>query len=185
MKIIEFSGMPRCGKTTILDLLMHHSDGFIFYGEEFNLVPFDDESSYKYNLWYANYCVDRLKKFKNENIIYLLDRSILDRIAFGWAMVSFGKFTVEQNEKYQAILEPYVGKQDLTFVKNISPEQSLKNAVGYKKMITRDLEFLKHLNKAYGDLGKKYKNVYYIPEKLNIEGCLNYVIKILKEKKLF
>jgi len=184
MKIIEFSGMPRCGKTTVLNLLEHYSDDFVFYGEKFDLVPFKDESSYEYNLWYANYCIDRLKQFK-DNKIYLLDRSILDRIAFGWALTSFGKFTVKQNEKYQAVLEPYVCKQDLTFVRNISPELSLKNAIGYKKMITRDLVFLKHLNSAYANLERKYKNVYYIPENLDTENCLKYVIKILDTKNFY
>jgi len=45
------------------------------------------------------------------------------------------------------ILIPYVSYQDVTFIINISPEASLKNAISDKKTVTRDLEFLGLLNR--------------------------------------
>lgn len=184
MCIIEFAGMPRSGKTTIVKALCQRLNNANLYPERFDLVPYKKEDGFEYNFWYAKYCIKRLNKIVSHKGTHLFDRGIIDRIAFGNALASYGKFTKTQLEKYLVLLEPYIDYEDLVFIINISPEVSLINAKSGKKNITRDLEFLKYLHSSYSNLRTIYKNLFYLPPNLGSEELTEVAFKkIISIKK--
>lgn len=163
--IIEFAGMPRSGKTTIISLLSQKLNNSISHFERFDLIPFKINDSYNYNFWYAQYYVKELLKATNKKGLHLFDRGIIDRIAFGNALAKYHRWNKKQHQDYFSILKPYVNYHEIVFIRNIKPEDSLKRVkkIKNKVNITHDLNFLKVLHQSYQDLEGQYKKLIYLP----------------------
>ncbi len=185
MAIIEFAGIPRSGKTTTAQEIEKQIPGVIVYPERFDLVPNSlKEKPFEYNLWYAKFCIDRLKGARNRPGIHLFERGAVDRIAYGWANFYHGRFSSQQLKDYLALLEPFGQSHNQVFLFNVPPETSYERAVKSGKHITRDFRFLENLHRAYSEVPRKYPRVQEIPQKANISEVSEFVNRMIVESLL-
>jgi hypothetical protein len=181
--LVEISGLPRCGKTRTIEKILKQTNHFKHVREAFDKVPFLDPTSFKYNEWYANYCIEISNKLYKSNDSYFLERGILDRIAFSQALFNSGYISGEENNKLQDLLKPHSNKRDLTILFNTSVDESMKFIKRPKNHFSQKKEFVTFLNKAYFELKSDYENILLVPTFNNdLDKRTDYIIQELIEK---
>jgi deoxyadenosine/deoxycytidine kinase len=182
MVLIEFAGMPRAGKSTTTKLLSEHIPGLTIHPERFDLVPDDlKDNPFKYNMCYAQYCINQLTEARKTPGDHIFERGVLDRIAIGKANFYFGRFSEKEFNEYMEVLIPFISAYNLTIVFNIDANTSLSRAKT-PKGITSKLEFLIQLEKAYQELST-FPKVHFTPPDASLEKletfCKNKIEEVL------
>lgn len=183
MSIVEFAGIPRSGKTATVSSLKEHFPGFVIHPEMINIGRSKVEDPFEFNYLYAQYCVDRQRDPLDSQDVNLVERGILDRIAYGIACVNAGRIKSDQIPQYLAILEPLSGTNTLTFIFLVSPEISHSRVRVQKDNPVQYIGFLQALYAAYKNLDR-YKNIVFVPEGLSIEQQVAFVLSELQAKSL-
>jgi hypothetical protein len=184
MKIIEFLGMPRSGKSTILSSLDTELN-ITSHFERFDLIPkrYNDPSQYNYNRWYAKYCIKKIRDLnKADSCTHVIERSLLDRIAFGKALAKYGKFSDKQLESYLKFFEPYINQITLGFVFHITPHNSLRNIRSQKQHITREPLFLELLYNEYENLRSDFSNLIFLKDVSDLSETRNFIGNLIVER---
>lgn len=157
--LVEISGIPRSGKTTLVAAAF--PSGWIIHSEAFEKIPFSREEHDKHNLWYAEYVADVVNKSLNSDERHLIERGPFDRIAFSRALFEHNLVTQETVELHENLLMPLITQIDAILVCDISVEESLARDTP-STSITGDKIFLTILRNKYLELAKKLTNAYVL-----------------------
>ena len=96
---IEFSGMPKSGKTTIGDILSHSLKRSNITVKDYHgggrYSPIEKKNLPSLNLWLANSAIQYILETKEieykKDTIHLLDRGLFDRCVFTKALLKMKK----------------------------------------------------------------------------------------------
>ncbi|WP_330176583.1 hypothetical protein OG875_25640 [Streptomyces sp. NBC_01498] len=131
---IEFAGMPKSGKTTVMDVISHYLRREGLPVAEFHgggrYAPLGKSDLGRLNLYLAcdavRYCLSTHAEGSAPRI-HLLDRGLVDRMLFTRALLSMGKVSPAHAESIGRLVEiPDLRDEiDLCFVFTTSPRASL------------------------------------------------------------
>src|SRR3989344_5477179 len=152
--IIEFVGLPRAGKTTLID--NYFSDEFIIHREAFDLVPHSISEYHQYNLWYAKYVAAELKKALTDGKNHVFDRGVFDRFVFAQALFEDGKLTKDELDDQQKHLKELFSSVNEVVFCDVSVDDSI-NRDSTPNPMTGERKFLEKLRNNYLDLEKHTK----------------------------
>lgn len=143
---IEFAGMPKSGKSTILDIVSHLLRRSKFPTTEFHgggrYAPIGKQDLSALNIYLATDAVRHLLLVGNDGTppsIHLMDRGINDRRIFTHALHRLGKVDDSHRAAIESLLAlpTIASKVDLCFVFTVPSELSLARE-NKNKLITTD-----------------------------------------------
>lgn len=135
--VFEFAGMPKSGKTTLIDIVSHYlrrtgyaDDISDFHGGG-RYAPIKKNDINRLNLYLATESMRYLLCVKNPDRkpkIHLMDRGINDRIIFSEALCKEGRVSTENKDAIESILllDEFSNEVDCLFVVTTSVELSLE-----------------------------------------------------------
>lgn len=191
----EFAGMPKSGKTTIADTVIHFlkREGYKIkdYHGGGRYSPIDKSSLVDLNLYLAckaiNFIVTSANSEKVENKIYILDRGIFDRCVFTKALLKMGKIDLEQYTRITNFLGiPFIAnKIDAVFLTITTPELSIereyKNKIVQKQGRVMNTDFLKLLRESSLEEFETRKSIFKNMRLINTEELNNMVVDSSKQ----
>jgi thymidylate kinase len=139
--IIEFAGMPKSGKTTVLDITAHYLRRQKLPVAEFHgggrYAPVGKSDLPELNVYLACEAIRYVlaaDQLYREPRIHLMDRGIIDRMIFTLALNSIGRLSDEQRDCTLGVLglPEVVSKVDKTLVFVTDPQLSLSREVHNK-----------------------------------------------------
>lgn len=153
MKVIEFLGMPRAGKTTAVEIVesVMKREGrkvrTVYEGAR--VCPLDKSDRYNYHSWSFHNTVNRILEARLDNYDFILvDRGVLDHMAFLQAIKPSCTREIEPAfEYYKGFLE----LQDEELFFTVSPEEAIRREAKSKPFVGRvfNTDFLSRLGNAY------------------------------------
>jgi len=186
MRVIEFLGMPRSGKTTAIEV----AEGYlkregvkvrVIY-EGARVSPLDKSDRYNYHSWSFHNTVNRILEARLDNYDFILvDRGVLDHAAFLKAIkpLCAGK-------DLQPALEYYLGflnLQDRELFFDVSPEESIRREQKNKPFVGRvfNLPFLQGLSESYDSVVSYAESCGRDIHRINGNGKLKSNLEIVLE----
>lgn len=134
--VFEFSGMPKSGKTTALDIVSHYLRRRGVPIDEYHgggrYCPIGKDDLAGLNLYLAAQCIQRLASIGHPTgspyRIYLLDRGPVDRLIFTAALGSLDRLSLSHQEAISSLLSirDLSNRVDLAFIFVTSPELSIE-----------------------------------------------------------
>lgn len=202
--VIEFCGMPKSGKTTVMDTVSHYfrrsgyKDRLMEFHGGGRYAPIHKSEIAKLNLYLATEAMRYLLCADNPdciNKIHLMDRGINDRMIFSDALKHQRKISEEESRiVYEMLSFPEISKRtDLCFVfitsAELSMERENKNKIVHGDGRVMNKELLNCLRKSALDYyenrlcGSAKKFVLIDTQKLdgNIIECAKIIIKEMEE----
>lgn len=180
MSLIEIAGFPRSGKTTIVKRVLEANPEFVLHPDLLEIVPpgyLETTDSETVNFWYAQYCVERQRRLLNgDSNVNIMERGILDRIAYGKASVMAGRMNPARFPEYLEMLTPLEHTNDQTILFLTSPETSFARIRSPKKSPTQYLEFLRILHQSYQELLTLHPEIIVIPSNISPEEQFSMVL---------
>ncbi len=184
--MIEFSGTPDAGKTTLLnslnDILNKNGYNTVFLGEASGktLPPHNLRGSLGYNEWVGqNACEGMLDTLQQNPDILLVDRGLLDFRFWNYFYENTGKATHEEVKALQA-KEPF---NDIRLV----PDLFVAVTVSVEEALKRNPSLLKKVDwvKEHNDLFEQFYDSYKGPKEqldttsLSKKGAVLHAIDII------
>lgn len=206
MKVIEFLGMPRAGKTTAVEIAESYFKKekakvrTVYEGAR--ICPLDKSERFNYNAWSFHNTVNRILEARLDNYDFILvDRGILDHISFLQAIEPLCKgYSMREIRETLNYYHQFLRLQDMEIYFKINPEEAIKREKKHKPFLGSvfDKDFLIRLFVAYENvykwadgtlvdraLGKK--GIYEIDGNndlnKNSEKILDLCQKLLKERR--
>lgn len=136
--IIEFSGLPRSGKSTQIDILRDYFErkgkSVIVIGEAAKKCPFDRRNRVEVACWMANNALNSIIEAKlgsKSNAIYLQDRGLFDSIAFFYLLNEEGYINGIEFKSYLDFfaVSRWFNYIDLIFYFDIQPSLTLSRDI--------------------------------------------------------
>lgn len=164
MKVVEFMGMPRAGKTTALEamesyLKMEGARVRVVY-EGARICPLDKSDRFNYNSWSFHNTINRILEARLDHYDFILiDRGVIDHMAFSQAICSrIQKDSLPNFSYYQQ----FVNLQDLEIFFYVNPDESIRRESKNKPFIGRvfNSDFLRILSQAYRETVGVMKDQY-------------------------
>ena len=180
-KFVEFSGTPKSGKSTCIDIVSH-----FFRRVGFNVLAPTEGASKRtpyylrtdlvaFNTWSASYALTHILEGLHHSDRYhlaILDRGLFDALAWFQMLETRGDFAPEDKQKVQDFIRIGHWREviDSVFLFTADPETSMERE-NRDKLIdepgsTMNTDFLNNLNKAYDEVRELYaadfKNFNYI-----------------------
>lgn len=166
--IVEFAGMPKSGKTTILDVVSHYMRRSGVQTTEYHgggrYAPLDKRDLPRLNLYLAceavKYCVST-HEADAVSRLHLLDRGLVDRLIFTRAMLHMSRVSAEHAAAIESFFRaPELEEQiDLCFVFITTPELSLqreeKNKLTKRTGRVMNTDFLSSLLVSARDMSQQ------------------------------
>lgn len=157
MKIIEFMGMPKAGKTTqieIVEKVLRDEKKLKVRAihEGARICPLDKEDRFHYNAWSFHNTANRILEARLCKYDYLLiDRGVYDHIAFTQALFDSGHITRSQYVAQTSYFHEFGALEDAVMMFKVSPEESMKRENKHQERRGRVMNsrFLMMLNSAY------------------------------------
>lgn len=192
MKVIEFLGMPKAGKTTAIDVaesyLKREGKRVRTVYEGARISPLDKEDRFMYNSWSFHNTINRVLEARLDNYDFILvDRGVLDHLAF-WKVIhpTCSKYNYQNVYDYFA---NFLELEDLGLLFMVQPQEAIKRERKNNLFLGRvfDINFLQKLYCAYQDTLKGVKG--WDKKLININGSnplkinLKRVVDIFKELK--
>ncbi len=154
MKVIEFFGMPRSGKTPAVEILESYFKErkarvrTVYEGAR--VCPLDKSDRFNYNAWSFHNTVNRILEARMDHYdIILVDRGILDHLAFSMAIGPQcpGKDMQTASGYYAQFRE----LQDLEILFTVDVEEAIKREARHKPFVGRVFQnqFLERLHESY------------------------------------
>ena len=189
MKVIEFMGMPRTGKSTQFQLVetvlryQEHKKVRCLY-EAVKACPLERDNRFIYNSWSFHHTVNKLMEARGGDTDFVLvERGVWDHIAFSSALYLNGKITEEQSAAQSKYCEQFGFLEDKVFVFMVDPETSVKREQKHHRLqgVVINMDFLSCLHKAYEKTIDGIKQNYQVidsakPFEENTEEILDYIL---------
>lgn len=196
MKVIEFMGMPKAGKTTAIEVaesyLKKNNKKVRVIFEGARISPLDKEPRFLYNSWSFHNTMNRILEARlNDYDFLLIDRGIYDHVAFSEANDIFCDKNKTQiaREYYKLFGE----LEDKIFLYMLSPEEVIYRERKNNPFLGRvfNKEFLGRLYDSYSDLYLEIlseRDIILFDGRKNLEENSNELIlnfdNLFKEKVL-
>ena len=168
---VEFSGTPKSGKSTCIDIVNH-----FFRRLKFKVLAPTEGASKRtpyylrdnlvaFNTWSASYALMHILEGvygSDKYHLAILDRGLFDALAWFELLTTQGKVTPEERDQIHNFLRiaEWYSKTDAVFLFHADPETSLKREIRDKLVddpgSTMNPEFLTELNGAYDQVRAKY-----------------------------
>ncbi|MFB6225833.1 MAG: hypothetical protein ABEJ02_00600 [Candidatus Paceibacteria bacterium] len=158
MKVIEFLGMPKNGKTTIWDKLKKklkregYEVGEIYEAAQVNCL--DKNDSFEYHTWNINTMLSELLERVDKKSYFdfvLLDRGIYDSLVFTRALHEAGKITKNQKRGTEKYLKQFLHLVDGAVLFHDNPGHSLSKDYDEEGRVINE-GFLYKLYRQYDEL---------------------------------
>ncbi len=157
MKVVEFMGMPKAGKTTAIEvaesyLKFKDKKVRIIY-EGARVSPLDKQDRFLYNSWSFHNTLNRVLEARLDHYDFILvDRGVYDHVAFTKAIEVFG------NKKNCNIARDYYktfgNLEDNILLYLLKPEDAVKREVKHNPFLGRVFkgDFLERLHSSYSEV---------------------------------
>ncbi|MBI5066273.1 deoxynucleoside kinase [Candidatus Woesearchaeota archaeon] len=172
--IIELTGLPRSGKSTIVKNAQL-SGSFVIHEEFFDENSYSRSDHNNYNLWYAEQLANRIKIALKDGNNHVFHRGAFDRIAFAQALFEMGFINKNTLEKQENLLNNLIQSTDKIILCDCSVDESLKRDRD-SQAITGNRQFLEILCTKYENLAKIHGAI-----KVNTNGDVNVAAKELRK----
>lgn len=200
--IHEILGMPNSGKSTTIKILSKKLKKFSFaveiLDEGTRHCPFDKgKNQFLYACWGLADIAKALTKsysFRKLNTIVLIDRGLLDRLAFTKAQIDFGYLNKNQGRAIMRLSEEICAYINSTSLHLCTAKKAMERegAQGRKdEGRIMNLPFLEILYQEYINFNQNFKNINSIivdSEKNSLEEgadlLLNHVLSLLKSRDI-
>lgn len=179
--LIEFTGLPRSGKSTQIDILRDYFTrkgmSVVVIGEAAKRCPFDKKNRIEVACWMANNALNSILEAQlggKSNTIYLQDRGLFDAIAFFYLL--YHEHFINESEfknllNYYAI-ERWFNYVDLAIYFDIQPNLAISRDVArhllyedYQSSLPEGLITSSHrlmmLRAAYAEFQADYSSLLY------------------------
>lgn len=191
MKVIEFFGMPRSGKTTQVRMLIEE-----FKQKEVNYKIFPKKRITVKNLEELNMMLYEsltayYEKTKTKNTDYLVyDRGFYDRLALSTADYQRGKVSERFKESLTEKLEEKLEKVDFPILCLIDPKTSLErrkkqgrkrisNYIITDTILPKDFNWLQQLFEVYINIKEKYPGIHILNSEIKKEDFHQNILEII------
>ena len=176
---VEFSGTPKSGKSTCIDIVSH-----FFRRAGFNVLAPTEGASKRtpyylrndlvaFNTWSASYALTHILEglyHSDKYHLAILDRGLFDALAWFQLLESSGQITSEVRETIQNFisLEKWRSVIDAVFLFTADPTTSMERE-NADKLIDEpgramNPEFLEDLNRAYSEVRNSYGSEFKITD---------------------
>ncbi len=188
MKVIEFFGMPRAGKTTGIETLetslKHAGKRVRIICEGARICPIDKEDNrFNYHSWSFHNTINNLIEALQMRFDYVLvDRGVLDHIAFIRALEGTSQRAIDAEKYYSSFL----GLQDKEVFFNLDPNLAIERERVHKPILGRvfNTSFLNALQQSYSGVIKEFtkrgRDIMLIDESQSYEENVNRVLRVLE-----
>ena len=191
MKVIEFYGMPRAGKTTAVEIAESYFKKekakvrTVYEGAR--ICPLDKSDRFNYNAWSFHNTVNRILEARLDNYDFILvDRGVRDHMAFLNAIEPLCKgYDIKGTMNYY---RQFLRLQDMEIYLKLFPDDAIEREKKHKPFLGRvfDKEFLERLYTSYlnvWDLEKVYEINGKSDLDKNSQRVLDLCQKLLKEER--
>jgi len=154
MKVIEFFGMPKAGKTTALEVVESYFKSkkarirTVYEGAR--VCPLDKSDRFHYNAWSFHNTMNRVLEARLNHYDYVLvDRGVIDHLAFTEAIGPIrGTYEYIATKDYY---RQFLDLQDQEIYFTIDIDEALRREAKHNPFTGRvmEREFLMHLAKSY------------------------------------
>lgn len=193
---IEFSGMPKSGKTTINEIISHSLKRSGYLVKEFHgggrYAPISKKNLDSLNIWLANFAVQFIVEMSVSNVDipthFILDRGIFDRCIFTKALYRMDLINFDTyNRIINYLTMPFLAsKIDCVYLFITDPvlsiEREYKNKIIEKPGVVMNTEFLTLLKESsietVDELGHNFKNIVTIDTEI-YNGKIEETAKIV------
>ncbi|HLD12414.1 MAG TPA: hypothetical protein VJB87_02350 [Candidatus Nanoarchaeia archaeon] len=161
MKIVEFMGMPKAGKSTHIELaetILKHQRGArvrVVY-EGARVCPLDKgEDRFLYHTWSFHNTMNHLAEARMGHFDFIfVDRGVFDHIAFTRALGYAGVFSQEQCDAQVAYFSQFSFLQDVVIACMVDPDVALAREQKHHEQLGRVMNagFLPLLSRAYREV---------------------------------
>lgn len=181
--VIEFFGMPKAGKSTQIDILetkLKRENGcrVRVVHEGARICPLDKKDRFLYHAWSLNSTVNRIIEAKDQNYDYvLIDRGIIDHIAFSYALLEADLITKQQMDRLVVYAKEFLWLEDKAIGCLIDSQESLTREGKYCEKNGRVIndQFLQLLRKSYDEI--RYPELGIKAEILDLSKDINFNIQ--------
>ena len=190
MKVIEFFGMPRSGKTTAIEVmesfLKQNGQRVRLVYEGARISPLDKSDRFNYHSWSFHNTVNRILEAKLDHYDFILvDRGVLDHMAFlgGIKKQCKGKDIQTTFNYYSEFLQ----LQDRELYFTVNPKEAIKREGKNKPFVGRVFEksFLQGLLDSYEKVvvhaQDNKRNILKIDGNNDLDYNLNSIIKLSQD----
>lgn len=159
MKVIEFLGMPKSGKSTAIEIaesyLKRQGKRIRTIYEGARVSPLDKKDRFMYNGWSFHNTVNRILEARLDHYDFILvDRGVNDHIIFSQAIKSFCNQNIADIQKYYKMFQ---GIEDESFLYLLTAKESIEREKKHNPFLGRVFNngFLNNLYQEYLNWGKK------------------------------
>ncbi len=187
MKVVEFMGMPRAGKSTLIELM----ETILSYEKRLRVrciyegartCPLGKNDRFQYNAWSFHNTINRLMETRQQELDYILiDRGVWDHIAFAYALYSNKRINKRQYEAQTKYFRTFSFLEDSVLAFMISPKISVEREQKYHRLQGKvtNMNFLSILHKAYSETIPNTKQYSIIDSTKTIEESKKEILKKL------
>ncbi len=169
-KIIEFFGMPKAGKSTQIEILETYLKRekrrkVRVVHEGARICPIDKQERFLFHVWSLNNTINKVIEAKQQDFDYILvDRGIIDHIAFGDALFQAKLISKSQKNTLEKYAKEFLKFEDVAFSCVVPPEEAIRREQKYHKSLGRviNMDFLTVLFNSYNNIDKYLENTYHI-----------------------
>jgi thymidylate kinase len=183
--IIEFAGMPKSGKTTVMDVVVHYLKRSGVPIAEYHgggrYAPLGKKDLARLNLYLAceaiRYCLTTHVEGSPARV-HMLDRSLVDRMIFTNALESMERVSAGHSATIRNLFDiPELNnEEDLCFVFTTTPEISLsresRNKLTNNKGRVMNTGFLEGLRKSALDFSRDNPRTSYVKEVAPVDTAI-------------
>ena len=169
--IVEFLGTPEAGKTTSVKMLRRSLEekgykvGLV--RESAEIVPDIKTGCSKGNIWMTLKTAQKLyEEINNDRDIVLVDRGIVDSLAWNYLYAQRGEFSIEKSKCVKNFFEAIGVKTDFIVALTIPTEESIRRRGGEGHVVNR--KFIEEFNREI--IGNFLKSVEIDKVLLNTES---------------
>ena len=163
MKVIEFLGMPKSGKSTAIEIaesfLKRQGRRVRTVYEGARVSPLDKRDRFMYNAWSFHNTVNRILEAKLDHYDFILvDRGVHDHMVFAEAIREMCEQRMHLVQEYYRM---FWGVEDEQFLFMLDPEEAIARERRHNPFLGRvfDRDFLVRLYACYDEWRKTYSTI--------------------------
>lgn len=178
MKVIEITGLPKAGKTTLVNRLAVRlrNQGFRVkkISDPSAKSPIDSDNIWFNQTWIVHKIIDKLMDVRNMKYdVVLVHCGLAERIITAQTFYKLKLLVLKQVKLLTNYLKSFIGLEDLVLYLDIKPKTSLKRNKGRRGRLINE-KFLTLMRRIYKKQFPRYVNKYF---ELNAEEDIKSVVE--------
>jgi len=177
MKVVEITGLPKSGRTTLVNRLAVRlrSRGLSVKKilDVSGRSPVDHDNVWFDQAWIAHQVIDKLMDTRNKKYdVVLVHCGLAERIITIQTFYKLKLLVIKQAKLLTSYLSSFLDLEDLVLYLDINPKTSLRRNSGRKGRLVNE-KFLTLMRRCYKRQFPKYVNKYF---QINAEEEINAVV---------